>query len=58
MRLIASGAIAGAALDVFEQEPAVNPEAEVKLAQSGKVVLLPHAWARPRSRAGSTWARR
>ncbi len=41
VRLIASGEIAGAGLDVFEQEPAVNPKL-VKLAQSGKVVLLPH----------------
>jgi glyoxylate reductase len=41
VRLIAAGEIAGAGLDVFEQEPAVNPKL-VKLAQSGKVVLLPH----------------
>src|SRR5579862_4672431 len=40
-RLIESGDIAGAGLDVFEHEPAVNPKL-VKLARSGKVVLLPH----------------
>lgn len=33
--------IAGAGLDVFEKEPAVNPKL-VKLANDGKVVLLPH----------------
>src|SRR4249919_1364475 len=40
-RLIESGDIAGAGLDVFEHEPAVNPKL-VKLARTGKVVLLPH----------------
>ena len=40
-RLIESGDIAGAGLDVFEHEPAVNPKL-VKLARDGKVVLLPH----------------
>jgi len=40
-RLIESGAIGGAGLDVFEHEPAVNPRL-VKLARAGKVVLLPH----------------
>jgi glyoxylate reductase len=40
-RLIAAGEIAGAGLDVFEHEPAVNPRL-VKLARTGKVVLLPH----------------
>jgi glyoxylate reductase len=40
-RLIESGHIAGAGLDVFEHEPAVNPKL-IKLARSGKVVLLPH----------------
>jgi glyoxylate reductase len=40
-RLIESGNIAGAGLDVFEKEPAVNPKL-VKLARTGKVVLLPH----------------
>src|SRR6187200_1022536 len=41
VRLISSGDIAGAGLDVFEHEPAVNPKL-VKLARTGKVVLLPH----------------
>ena len=41
VRLISSGDIAGAGLDVFEHEPAVNPKL-VKLARLGKVVLLPH----------------
>ena len=40
-RLLESGDIAGAGLDVFEHEPAVNPKL-VKLARDGKVVLLPH----------------
>ena len=40
-RLIETGEIAGAGLDVFEHEPAVSPKL-VKLARSGKVVLLPH----------------
>ncbi len=33
--------LAGAGLDVFEHEPAVNPKL-VKLANAGKVVILPH----------------
>ncbi len=37
-RLIESGGIAGAGLDVFEHEPAVNP----KLLGSDRVVALPH----------------
>jgi len=41
IRLINAGDIAGAGLDVFEHEPAVNPKL-VKLARAGKVVLLPH----------------
>ena len=40
-RLIEGEEIAGAGLDVFEKEPAVNPRL-VKLARAGKVVLLPH----------------
>ena len=40
-RLLDSGDIAGAGLDVFEHEPAVNPKL-LKLAKAGKVVLLPH----------------
>jgi glyoxylate reductase len=35
------GALSGAGLDVFEQEPAVDPKL-VALTRSGKVVLLPH----------------
>jgi glyoxylate reductase len=40
-RMIENGELAGAGLDVFEKEPAINPRL-VRLAQSGKVVLLPH----------------
>jgi glyoxylate reductase len=40
-KMIEAGEIAGAGLDVFEQEPAVNPRL-LKLARQGKVVLLPH----------------
>jgi glyoxylate reductase len=40
-RMIEAGEIAGAGLDVYEHEPAVNPKL-VKLARSGKVVILPH----------------
>jgi glyoxylate reductase len=41
VRLLAADEIAGAGLDVFEHEPAVNPKL-TRLARSGKVVLLPH----------------
>jgi len=37
-RMLDAGELAGAGLDVFEHEPAVNP----KLARSSRVVLLPH----------------
>jgi glyoxylate reductase len=37
-RMIEAGEIAGAGLDVFEHEPAINP----KLLQSDRVVVLPH----------------
>jgi glyoxylate reductase len=40
-QLINAGEIAGAGLDVFEHEPAVNPKL-TRLARAGKVVLLPH----------------
>jgi glyoxylate reductase len=40
-RMIEAGELAGAGLDVFEKEPAINPRL-VRLAKSGKVVLLPH----------------
>ena len=41
VKLIEAGEIAGAGLDVFENEPAVNPKL-VRLARAGKVALLPH----------------
>ncbi|MEI8152525.1 MAG: D-glycerate dehydrogenase [Hyphomicrobiales bacterium] len=41
IRMIAAGELAGAGLDVFEHEPAVNPKL-ARLAREGKVVLLPH----------------
>ncbi len=41
IRLISSGKISGAGLDVFEHEPAVNKKL-LKLANQGKVVILPH----------------
>jgi glyoxylate reductase len=41
VKLITDGDVAGAGLDVFEHEPAVSPKL-VRLARSGKVVLLPH----------------
>jgi glyoxylate reductase len=40
-RLIETGEIGGAGLDVYENEPAVNPKL-VRLAKQGKVALLPH----------------
>jgi glyoxylate reductase len=40
-RMIEAGELAGAGLDVFEHEPAVNPKL-LKLSRAGKVVLLPH----------------
>ncbi len=40
-RMLDAGELAGAALDVFENEPAVNPKL-VRLARQNKVVLLPH----------------
>ena len=40
-RMLETGALAGAGLDVFEHEPAVNPKL-VRLAKAGKVTLLPH----------------
>ncbi len=41
IKMLQDGKIAGAGLDVFEHEPAVNPKL-VKLAAKGKVVILPH----------------
>jgi glyoxylate reductase len=40
-RMIEAGELAGAGLDVYEHEPAVNPKL-LRLARAGKVVLLPH----------------
>jgi glyoxylate reductase len=40
-RMLETGEIAGAGLDVFEHEPAISPKL-VKLAVAGKVTLLPH----------------
>jgi glyoxylate reductase len=41
VQLLQDGRIAGAGLDVYEKEPLVNPKL-TKLAQKGRVVLLPH----------------
>ncbi|MER9023387.1 D-glycerate dehydrogenase [Mesorhizobium sp. M0815] len=41
VKLIHDGKIAGAGLDVYEHEPALNSKL-LKLAHKGKVVLLPH----------------
>ncbi|MGJ8532069.1 MAG: 2-hydroxyacid dehydrogenase [Alphaproteobacteria bacterium] len=41
LKMLEEGQLAGAGLDVFEHEPAINPKL-LKLAQSNKVVLLPH----------------
>ncbi|MFB9978848.1 2-hydroxyacid dehydrogenase [Mesorhizobium kowhaii] len=41
VKLIQDGKIAGAGLDVYEHEPALNAKL-LKLAAKGKVVLLPH----------------
>jgi len=41
VRMLEAGEIAGAGLDVFEHEPAVNPKL-LRLARTGKVALLPH----------------
>ncbi|MDW9639919.1 D-glycerate dehydrogenase [Sinorhizobium meliloti] len=41
IKSLREGKIAGAGLDVFENEPSVNPKL-IKLAGEGKVVLLPH----------------
>jgi glyoxylate reductase len=41
IKSIREGKIAGAGLDVFENEPLVNPKL-LRLAHENKVVLLPH----------------
>src|SRR6266853_1368595 len=40
-KLLEAGEIGGAGLDVYENEPAINPKL-VRLAKAGKVTLLPH----------------
>ncbi|MDQ6703255.1 MAG: D-glycerate dehydrogenase, partial [Pseudomonadota bacterium] len=40
-RMLETGEVAGAGLDVFEHEPAVSQKL-VRLATAGKVTLLPH----------------
>ena len=39
--MLRDGKLAGAALDVFEHEPAVKPDL-LDLAAKGKIVLIPH----------------
>ena len=56
VRLIDGGEIAGAGLDVFEHEPAVNPKLVGWRAPARWCCC--RIWARPRSKAASTWARR
>ncbi len=41
IKMISDGKLAGAGLDVFEHEPAINPKL-LKLADKGKITLLPH----------------
>ena len=41
IQLLRDGKIAGAGLDVFQNEPAINPKL-LKLAKEGKAVLFPH----------------
>ncbi len=41
IKMIVDGKLAGAGLDVFEHEPAINPKL-LKLADKGKIILLPH----------------
>ncbi len=41
IKAIRGGKLAGAGLDVFENEPRLNPKL-IKLAEQGKVVLIPH----------------
>ncbi|OQW55185.1 MAG: D-glycerate dehydrogenase [Proteobacteria bacterium SG_bin9] len=41
IKLLEAGEIGGAALDVYEHEPAVNPKL-VRLAKAGKITLMPH----------------
>ena len=41
IKLIESGDMGGAGLDVYEHEPALSPKL-IRLAKAGKVILLPH----------------
>ena len=41
VKMLEDGEIGGAALDVYENEPAVNPKL-IRLAKANKVVLMPH----------------
>ncbi len=41
VKMLETGKLAGAGLDVFQHEPAMNPKL-VKLASKGRVVILPH----------------
>ena len=41
IKMLEDGEIGGAALDVYENEPAMNPKL-IRLAKANKVVLLPH----------------
>ena len=57
VRLIDAGDIAGAGLDVFEHEPAVNPKLRQARQEPARWCCC-RIWARPPSKAASTWARR
>ena len=54
VRMLKAGELAGAGLDVYEHEPAGQSEA----ARARATSCCCRTWARPRSRAASTWARR